>query len=101
MFQKIAKECLAGFTVAIVALPLAIAFGIAATGTSEGALVGLYGAIFAGLFAALFGGTPGQVTGTNWTNYRYCNRSYCDARVRGKFYCLYDGRVISNFIRCM
>lgn len=45
MFQKIAKECLAGFTVAIVALPLAIAFGIAATGTSEGALVGLYGAI--------------------------------------------------------
>ena len=63
MFQKIAKECLAGFTVAIVALPLAIAFGIAATGTSEGALVGLYGAIFAGLFAALFGGTPGQVTG--------------------------------------
>lgn len=61
--SKIAKECLAGFTVAIVALPLAIAFGIAATGTSEGALVGLYGAIFAGLFAALFGGTPGQVTG--------------------------------------
>ena len=43
--SKIAKECLAGFTVAIVALPLAIAFGIAATGTSEGALVGLYGAI--------------------------------------------------------
>ena len=35
MFPKIAKECLAGFTVAIVALPLAIAFGIAATGTSE------------------------------------------------------------------
>lgn len=33
--SKIAKECLAGFTVAIVALPLAIAFGIAATGTSE------------------------------------------------------------------
>ncbi|WP_017153104.1 SulP family inorganic anion transporter [Bacillus bingmayongensis] len=63
MIQKIAKECLAGFTVAIVALPLAIAFGIAATGTSEGALVGLYGAIFAGLFAALFGGTAGQVTG--------------------------------------
>ena len=54
MFQKIAKECLAGFTVAIVALPLAIAFGIAATGTSEGALVGLYGAIFAGLFALIW-----------------------------------------------
>ncbi|MDO0909853.1 SulP family inorganic anion transporter [Streptomyces sp. DT2A-34] len=58
-----AREVLSGLTVAIVALPLAIAFGITATGTSEGALVGLYGAIFAGFFAALFGGTPGQVTG--------------------------------------
>ncbi|MFI2431434.1 SulP family inorganic anion transporter [Streptomyces sp. NPDC018693] len=63
MFQRIAKEILSGLTVAIVALPLAIAFGITATGTSEGALVGLYGAIFAGFFAALFGGTPAQVTG--------------------------------------
>ncbi|WP_308212199.1 MULTISPECIES: SulP family inorganic anion transporter [Nocardia] len=63
MLQRIAKELLSGLTVAIVALPLAIAFGITATGTSEGALVGLYGAIFAGFFAAIFGGTPGQVTG--------------------------------------
>ncbi|MEV7891738.1 SulP family inorganic anion transporter [Streptomyces sp. NPDC002817] len=63
MFERITKEILSGLTVAIVALPLAIAFGITATGTSEGALVGLYGAIFAGFFAALFGGTPGQVTG--------------------------------------
>lgn len=61
--MRITKEILSGLTVAIVALPLAIAFGITATGTSEGALVGLYGAIFAGFFAALFGGTPGQVTG--------------------------------------
>ncbi|RDI44427.1 SulP family inorganic anion transporter [Nocardia mexicana] len=63
MLQKIARESLSGLTVAIVALPLAIAFGITATGTAEGALVGLYGAIFAGFFAAIFGGTPGQVTG--------------------------------------
>lgn len=63
MFQRVARELLSGLTVAIVALPLAIAFGITATGTSEGALVGLYGAIFAGFFAAVFGGTPGQVTG--------------------------------------
>ncbi|MEV6962096.1 SulP family inorganic anion transporter [Streptomyces sp. NPDC051207] len=63
MFQRVTKEILSGLTVSIVALPLAIAFGITATGTSEGALVGLYGAIFAGFFAALFGGTPGQVTG--------------------------------------
>nr|WP_198151646.1 SulP family inorganic anion transporter [Kibdelosporangium sp. MJ126-NF4] len=57
------REILSGLTVAVVALPLAIAFGITATGTSEGALVGLYGAIFAGFFAAVFGGTPAQVTG--------------------------------------
>ncbi|WP_067475898.1 SulP family inorganic anion transporter [Nocardia amamiensis] len=63
MLQRVARESLSGLTVAIVALPLAIAFGITATGTSEGALVGLYGAIFAGFFAAVFGGTPGQVTG--------------------------------------
>ncbi|MFE6281768.1 SulP family inorganic anion transporter [Streptomyces sp. NPDC057877] len=63
MFQRVVKELLSGLTVAIVALPLAIAFGITATGTPEGALVGLYGAIFAGFFAALFGGTPAQVTG--------------------------------------
>ncbi|MFD0319131.1 SulP family inorganic anion transporter [Streptomyces flavalbus] len=63
MFQRVARELLSGLTVAIVALPLAIAFGITATGTPEGALVGLYGAIFAGFFAALFGGTPAQVTG--------------------------------------
>ncbi|MBB5857601.1 SulP family inorganic anion transporter [Amycolatopsis umgeniensis] len=63
MVQRFARELLSGLTVAIVALPLAIAFGITATGTSEGALVGLYGAIFAGFFAAVFGGTPAQVTG--------------------------------------
>ncbi|MGW0733914.1 SulP family inorganic anion transporter, partial [Streptomyces sp. NPDC002851] len=63
MYRRFASEILSGLTVAIVALPLAIAFGIAATGSSEGALVGLYGAIFAGFFAAVFGGTPAQVTG--------------------------------------
>lgn len=63
MLKRIARELLSGLTVAIVSLPLAMGFGIVATGTSEGALVGLYGAIFAGFFAAVFGGTPGQVTG--------------------------------------
>lgn len=41
MVQRIVRELLAGLTVAIVALPLAIAFGISATGAVEGALVGL------------------------------------------------------------
>ncbi|QUR69727.1 SulP family inorganic anion transporter [Mycobacterium spongiae] len=63
MLKRIARELLSGLTVAIVSLPLAMGFGIVATGTSEGALVGLYGAIFGGFFAAVFGGAPGQVTG--------------------------------------
>lgn len=58
-----------GLTAAVVALPLAIAFGVAAFAplgveyTSTGALVGLLGAIFTGLFASWLGGTPAQVTG--------------------------------------
>lgn len=63
MFDSFKRELLAGVTVSIVALPLALAFGMQATGNSEGAIIGLYGAIITGFFAALFGGTPRQVTG--------------------------------------
>lgn len=49
-----------GITTAVVALPLALAFGVS---SGAGALAGLYGAIFAGAFAALFGGTRVQITG--------------------------------------
>ena len=49
-----------GLTAAIVALPLALAFGVA---SGAGPTAGLYGAILTGFFAALFGGTPAQVTG--------------------------------------
>ena len=52
----LARRCLSAVQRRCVAA--AIAFGIAATGTSEGALVGLYGAIFAGFFAAVLGGHP-------------------------------------------
>ncbi|MDH5491490.1 MAG: SulP family inorganic anion transporter, partial [Myxococcales bacterium] len=58
-----------GLTAAIIALPLALAFGVAAFApfgpeqASTGALVGLLGAIFTGFFASLFGGTPSQITG--------------------------------------
>ncbi len=51
-----------GVTAAVVALPLALAFGNAALGPG-GAIYGLYGAIITGFLAALFGGTPAQVTG--------------------------------------
>lgn len=49
-----------GATAAIVALPLALAFGVS---SGAGALAGLYGAVFAGFFAAIFGGTKAQITG--------------------------------------
>lgn len=51
---------IAGLTAAIVALPLALAFGVA---SGLGPLAGLYGSIFCGFFAALLGGTPSQITG--------------------------------------
>ena len=59
-----------GITAGIVALPLALAFGIQAFGgindpgaASMGALAGLVGATMLGFFAALFGGTPSQISG--------------------------------------
>ncbi|MGE0200184.1 MAG: SulP family inorganic anion transporter [Candidatus Melainabacteria bacterium] len=59
-FTNIPGEISGGLIAAIVALPLALAFGEA---SGMGAKAGLYGAIFCGLLAALFGGTPAQVTG--------------------------------------
>ena len=50
-----------GLTAAVVALPLALAFGVA---SGLGPIAGLYGAIAVGFFAALFGGTPAQVSGS-------------------------------------
>ncbi len=54
------KDLLAGFTVAIVALPLALAFGVA---SGLGAEAGLTTAIIAGAIAAIFGGSRLQVSG--------------------------------------
>jgi SulP family sulfate permease len=49
-----------GITAGIVALPLALAFGVQ---SGLGAIAGLYGAIGLGIFAAIFGGTRTQVSG--------------------------------------
>jgi hypothetical protein len=49
-----------GVTAAVVALPLALALGVA---SGAGPMAGLYGAIATGFFASLFGGTPAQITG--------------------------------------
>jgi SulP family sulfate permease len=53
-------DLIAGITVGIVALPLALAFGIT---TGAGAKAGLITAVFAGLVAAIFGGSNYQVSG--------------------------------------
>ena len=59
-----------GLTAGIVALPLALAFGIQAFGgidspeaSSMGALAGLVGATLLGFLAAMFGGTHSQISG--------------------------------------
>lgn len=49
-----------GLTAAVVALPLALAFGVT---SGLGPLAGMYGAIIVGFFAAIFGGTPAQISG--------------------------------------
>lgn len=49
-----------GITAGIVALPLALAFGVQ---SGMGAIAGLYGAMALGIFAALFGGTATQISG--------------------------------------
>ncbi len=59
-FKFFKADLLGGITAGIVALPLALAFGVQ---SEMGAAAGLYGAIFLGIFAALFGGTAQQVSG--------------------------------------
>lgn len=54
------QDLLAGLTVGIVALPLALGFGVT---TGLGASVGLITAIVAGVVAAVFGGSDVQVSG--------------------------------------
>ena len=49
-----------GLTAGVVALPLALAFGLQ---SGLGAIAGLYGAIAIGMVAAWFGGTATQISG--------------------------------------
>jgi len=68
--ENLKGDLFGGITAGIVALPLALAFGIQAFGgitdpgaSSVGALAGLVGATMLGFFAALFGGTHTQISG--------------------------------------
>ena len=60
IFKFTKGDFFGGVTAGIVALPLALAFGVQ---SGLGAAAGLYGAIFLGLLAAIFGGTPSQISG--------------------------------------
>lgn len=59
-FSHFKGDLFGGITSGIVALPLALAFGVS---SGLGPSAGLYGAIFISFFAALFGGTNTQISG--------------------------------------
>ncbi len=59
-FKHFKGDLFGGITAGIVALPLALAFGVS---SGLGPSAGLYGAIFIGFFGALFGGTNTQISG--------------------------------------
>jgi SulP family sulfate permease len=59
-FAHFKGDAFGGITAGIVALPLALAFGVQ---SGLGPSAGLYGAIFISFFAALFGGTNTQISG--------------------------------------
>ena len=53
-FRNVKGDIFGGITAAVIALPMALTFGVA---SGAGASAGLWGAILIGFFAALFGGT--------------------------------------------
>ena len=62
--QTLRGDIIGGISVAIVALPLAIAFGVQSMpGNPNAVAAGLYSAIFCGIFATLFGSTKGLING--------------------------------------
>ncbi|MFQ6113818.1 MAG: SLC26A/SulP transporter family protein, partial [bacterium] len=67
ILSNLKGDIMGGITTSVIALPLAIAFGVVAFAplgeeyVAQGALTGLYGVIVAGILTSLFGGTPGQI----------------------------------------
>ena len=58
-------DIIGGISVAFVALPLALSFGVL---SGAGAAAGVYGAICTGILASMFGGTKAQISGAYWCN---------------------------------
>lgn len=59
-WHNLKGDIIGGITVAFVALPLALSFGVL---SGAGAAAGVYGAIFTGILASIFGGTKAQISG--------------------------------------
>lgn len=59
-FEELPGNLFGAVTSAVVALPMALAFGVA---SGLGPVAGIYGAVAVGFFAAVFGGTPSQISG--------------------------------------
>ena len=59
-FKNLSGDIFGGVTATVVALPVALAFGVA---SGLGPIAGIYSAIAVGFFAAVFGGTPSQISG--------------------------------------
>ena len=59
-FHTLRGDVFGGLTATVVALPFALAFGVA---SGLGAAAGLYGAIAVGFFASVFGGTRSLISG--------------------------------------
>ena len=59
--QTLRGDIFGGLTTMVVALPVALGFGVA---SGLGAAAGLYGMIAVGFFAATFGGTRAQISGS-------------------------------------
>ncbi|NJN31356.1 MAG: SulP family inorganic anion transporter [Synechococcales cyanobacterium RM1_1_8] len=57
--RNLRGDIFGGVTAAVIALPMALAFGVA---SGAGAASGLWGAVLVGFFAALFGGTPALIS---------------------------------------
>lgn len=62
-FRDPLPNVLSGLTVAVVALPLALAFGLTAFGPEYGPAAGIWSAILVGFIAAALGGAPYAITG--------------------------------------
>lgn len=59
-FNNLSGDIFGGITATVIALPLALGFGIA---SGLGPVAGIYGAIAVGFFSAVFGGTPSRISG--------------------------------------